>query len=223
MKNQKNKGLPSTQKFVPIAEIRNDCLVMRDGSLRAILMVSSINFALKSADEQEAIISAYMQFLNTFDYPLQIMVQSRKFNIDKYLDKLAQIEKEQTNDLLKIQIAEYRNYVKELIEIGDIMTKKFYVTIPYDPLSDKRKSFWSRITEIFSPVSAISLSQDKFAKRRHDLWQRVGQISSGLNSIGLASTPLDTQSLIELFYNSYNPDMVDTQKIKNISDLQVEQ
>jgi len=222
MKNPKKKKAPATKKFLPLAEVRNDCLIMKDGSLRAVIMVSSINFALKSDDEQQAIISAYMQFLNSFDYPLQIVVQSRKLNINKYLDKLKQAEKEQVNELLKIQIADYRNYVAELVKIGDIMTKKFYVVVPYNPLSDKQKKFWTRLTEVFTPTSLIRLSEDRFLKRRKDLFQRVNHIISNLSSMSLSASYLDTQSLIELFYNFYNPELAESEKIAEINKIRLE-
>lgn len=221
MKNIKNKK-PSTQKSLPLAEVRNDCLIMKDGTLRAILMVSSINFALKSSDEQQAIIQAYMQFLNSFDYPLQIVVQSRKLNIEKYLDKLKQIEKEQPNELLKMQIVDYRNYVAELVKIGDIMTKKFYLIVPYDPLSDKKRGFWPKLGEVFSPASAVKLSEDKFLKRKRDLWQRVGHVASSLSGMGLQVATLNTQQLIELLYNCYNPDLTETEKVASVAKIEVQ-
>lgn len=185
-------------------------------------MVSSINFALKSSDEQQAIINAYMQFLNSFDYPLQIVIQSRKLNIDKYLEKLKQAEKVQINELLRLQIADYNHYISELIKIGDIMTKKFYVVIPYSSLADKRRGFWSRTTDIFSSFSAIKLSDKRFQQHKKELLQRVNHIIGGFRSIGLEAKILDTQSLIELFYNSYNPDLADSEKVTEINKVQLE-
>jgi len=223
MAQTKNKKkFTSTKSSMPLAEIRNDCLVMKDGSLRAVLMVSSINFALKSADEQQAIINAYMQFLNSFDYQLQIVLQSRRLNIDKYIEKLKQAEKEQANELLRLQIADYRNYVSELVKIGDIMSKKFYVIVPYNPLSDKKKNFFTKAGETFSPGTFIHLSEEKFKERRKELFQRAGHISSNLNSIGLSAAPLDTQQLIELFYNFYNPDLADKEKLTDVSKIRLE-
>ena len=113
----------STQQYLDIAEFREDTVIMRDGTLRAVLLVASINFALKSEDEQNAIIAAYVGFLNNLDFPLQIVIQSRELNIDNYLSFLKQKEKEQTNELLKIQTAEYLQYVGELISLGKIMNK----------------------------------------------------------------------------------------------------
>lgn len=214
-------GTPS-KRSLPISEIRNDTVIMRDGTLRAILMVSSINFALKSNEEQQAIISAYMQFLNSLSFPLQIVVQSRKMDISKYLTKLQQVEKEQTNDLLRLQIADYRKYISDLVEMGDIMSKRFYVVIPYDPLSDQQKSFWSRLQDLFAPSSLVRLSQERFAKRAKELDQRVAHVSGELSSIGLAITRLDTQALIELYYNSYNPDTAQAQPLASVAELHLD-
>jgi len=223
MKNPKNKNKSSTQKLLPFSEIRNNCLIMKDGTLRMVIMVSSINFALKSEEEQNAIISAYMQFLNSMKYPIQIVVQSRKMNIDPYLQRLEKSEKEQVNELLKIQIADYRKYIQELVELGSIMSKKFYIVVPYDPLSDEKKSFFNRLSEIFTPTSFINLSDKKFEARKKELIQRTEHAISSLSSIGLRAKSLNTQQLIELFYNSYNPDLLETEKIKEIDKVQVEE
>ncbi len=214
---------PATKKYLDIAEIREDCVILKDGTLRSVLLVSSINFALKSEEEQNAIISAYVSFLNSLEFPLQIVVQSRKLNIDDYLERLKKAEKEQTHELLRIQIADYRQYVKELVEMGDIMSKRFYVIVPYDPLSDKRKGFWARLGEVFTPGAAVRLSEEKFKKRRRDLMTRVEHIQMLLSSMGLSSVILDTQSLIELYYNIYNPEVAETEKASDMAKVRVEE
>lgn len=213
----------ATKQRLDIAEIREDCVVLKDGTLRAALLVSSINFALKSEEEQNAIIAAYVSFLNALEFPLQIVVQSRKLNIDAYIEKLRQAEKEQTNELLKIQIADYREYVKELVEMGDIMSKRFYVAIPYDPLSDKRKGFWSRFSEVLRPGAALTLGTERFKRRRKDLFARVEHVQMLLSSMGLTSVILDTQSLIELYYNLYNPEVTETEKMVDVGKIRVEE
>jgi type IV secretory pathway VirB4 component len=212
----------STQKFVNIAEIKEDVVVMKDGTLRAILLVSSMNFSLKSEDEQNAVIAAYVNFLNALDFPLQIIIQSRQLNIDDYLARLVKVEKEQTNELLRLQTAEYRQFVGELVEIGQIMSKKFYIVVPYDPLSDKKKGFFSRVGNVFKPAYAITLAQERFLKRKRDLMQRVEHVVAGLNSVGLQSVMLDTQSLIELYYNTYNPGMGEKQKLSDVGKIKIE-
>lgn len=138
----------STQQYLDIAEIKENTVIMRDSTMRAVIMVSSINFALKSEDEQNAIISSYVSFLNNIDFPLQIVIQSRELNIDGYLEVLQQKEREQTNELLKLQTAEYIQYIKELVAISRIMNKRFYVVVSYNPLSDKQKNFFSRFFDV---------------------------------------------------------------------------
>jgi len=211
----------STQKYLDIAEIKDDTVIMKDGSLRIVLLVSSINFALKSEEEQGAIISAYVSFLNNINFPLQIVMQSRELNINNYLDNLKQKEKEQTNELLKIQTTEYIQYVSELISIGKIMNKRFYISIPYNPASDKRKNFFTSFWEILRPVTLIKLKGEKFLKYKSELSRRVENVTGGLASIGINAVPLDTQSLIELFYNTYNPITAKNQKMADIKDLRL--
>ncbi|PIS04973.1 MAG: hypothetical protein COT81_03670 [Candidatus Buchananbacteria bacterium CG10_big_fil_rev_8_21_14_0_10_42_9] len=204
-----------------IAEIRDNVVVMRDGTLRTVLLVSSINFALKSEDEQNAIISGYVTFLNAVDFPVQIVIQSRKLDIDGYLGRLEKSEKEQTNELLRMQIADYRQYVSELVELGDIMTKRFYLVIPYDPVSDKSKGFFKRFIELFRAPKSLKLNQKTFNRRKHELDQRVAHVSTNLQSMGLQTVVLDTQSLIELYYNTYNPDVSSRQKLSNLSEIDI--
>lgn len=213
---------PSVQRSLPIAEIKEDCAVLKDGTLRAVLLVSSINFALKSEEEQNAIIAAYVNFLNAIDFPLQIVIQSRQLNISGYLRRLEQKEKEQTNELLKLQIGEYRQYITELVELGEIMTKRFYVVIPHNPLSDKQKGWLKRLFEVFRAATAVRLSRERFLQRRRDLMQRVDHVVSALGSIGVKAALLDTQSLIELYYNTYNPRVSVRQKLADLNQLQVE-
>lgn len=215
----RNKISNSTQQYLDISEFRDDTVIMRDGTLRAVLLVASINFALKSEDEQNAIISAYVGFLNNLDFPLQIVIQSRELNIDNYLALLKQKEKEQTNELLKMQTSEYLQYVKELISLGKIMNKKFYAVVSYNPLSDKQKGFFSKLLESLKPVSLIKMKEEKFLKRKSELDRRTGNIIGGLASMGVNAVQLDTQSLIELFYNTYNPETAANQKLAEIKEL----
>lgn len=217
----KNKVSASTQQYLDIAEIRENAVIMRDGTLRSIILTSSINFALKSEDEQNAIISAYVSFLNNIEHPLQIVIQSRELDIKNYINSLKQREKEQTNELLKMQTSEYIQYINELISLGKIMNKRFYITVPYDPLSDKHKNFFSGMIELFKPVSSVKMKEEVFLRRRNELARRVSGIISGLASIGISATELDTQSLIELFYNIYNPVTSDNQNLVNVNELRV--
>lgn len=217
----RNKITSSTQQYLDIAEFREDTIIMRDGTLRAVLLVSSINFALKSEDEQNAIISAYTGFLNNIDFPLQIVIQSRELNIDNYINFLKQKEKEQTNELLKMQTAEYLQYIAELISLGKIMNKRFYAVVSYNPLSDKQKGFFSRLLDSLKPALLIKMKEERFLKRRAELIRRVENVIGGLASMGVNSMPLDTQSLIELFYNTYNPETSANQKLVDIKELRL--
>jgi hypothetical protein len=217
-----NKPDAKTQHYLDIAEIRNDTVILKDGTLRKVLLVSSINFALKSEDEQQAIISSYMGFMNSFTFPVQIVIQSRKLNIAPYIEKLKRKEEEQLNDLLRMQIADYRRYIGELVDLGDIMTKSFYIVLPYSPLSDTQKSFWDRVQEVISPTSLIKLKDDTFKEYTRVLNQRVEHIMMGLSSMGLQAAVLDTQSLIELYYNMYNPQVSQHQKMTDISKLRLD-
>ncbi len=218
----KKKPLPSTTRYLDIAEIRDGAVILKDGTLRAVLMCSSVNFSLKSDDEQNAIVQGYVSFLNSLEFPLQIVIQSRKLNIDGYLNNLDEIAKQQTNELLRVQISDYTAYVKELISLGDIMTKRFYVIVPYSPGTDKRRSFWERLVAIFSAAQSVRLSRDKFIKYLDSLARRTSQVEAGLNSMGLSAARLDTQSLIELYYNSYNPELRETEKLVGVDKVQVE-
>lgn len=219
---KKSKPGAPTQRFLDIAEVRDNCVVLKDGTLRAVIMVSSINFALKSVDEQQALIQAYMQFLNGIEYPLQIVVQSRHMNIEKYLNSLNEQARTIENELLKDQIRDYRDFISELVELGDIMQKKFYMVVPYDPANDSRKTFWTRFSSALSPASVVKLSEKQFKKRKYEVMQRAGILQTGLTGMGLESVILDTQSLIELYYTAYNPDIYDAQKLTNISDISLE-
>ena len=217
-----SKPSQSTQRYLDIAEIKDDTVVLRDGGVRTVLLVSSINFALKGEDEQNAIIQAYVSFLNSLSFPLQIVIQSRNLNIDGYLTKLENLEKEQTNELLRLQIADYRSFLRDLLDLGEIMTKKFYVVVPYSGANREKKKFWEMVMDAFSPARIINLSQKKFSRSRDELMKRVDFVMSGLSSIGLHAVPMDTQSLIELFYSTYNPEVVDAQKLADINKLRVE-
>ncbi|OGL66899.1 hypothetical protein A2856_00125 [Candidatus Uhrbacteria bacterium RIFCSPHIGHO2_01_FULL_63_20] len=218
----KPKPGPATQRYLDIAEIRDDMVILKDGTVRAVLLISSINFALKSGEEQEAIIQAYMTFLNALEYPIQIVIQSRKMNIDAYIAQLNEQQKKSTNDLLKAQIADYRTFVTELVTLGEIMQKRFYLVVPYDPVSNKRKNFFTRLGEAMSPVAAAKLNQKQLADRRDQLARRVDIISGQLGSMSLSAVRLDTQSLIEVYYTAYNPDLFDSEKLNDLAKIRTD-
>ena len=217
------KAGPSTQKYLDIAEIKEDVVILKDGTLRAVLMVSSVNFALKSEEEQNAIVSAYVSFLNNISFPLQIVIQSRRLLIEDYLAKLKKIEKEHKNELLRMQISEYRQYINELVQMGQIMNKRFFIVVPYSPIADRKKGFFARMGSVLSAAKEIFLERKKFLRRKHDLMKRAGLVSTSLGSMGLQVVQLDTQGLIELYYNTYNPRESESEKMTGIDKLRVEE
>ena len=201
----------SSQEFVPINEVRNGVIVLKDGGLRAILLASSLNLSLKSADEQTAIINEFQNFLNSLDFPIQIAVQSRRLDIRSYLLSLENRLKEQTEPLLKIQTKEYIDFIKSFTEEVNIMTKSFFIVVPYSPAIIKSGN---KIVESFlggnnskkqpeNNKQAMDLAS--FEEKRTQLDQRVGVISSGLARIGIRTSELKTDQIVELFYKTFNP------------------
>jgi hypothetical protein len=198
----------AAQQFVDISEIKDDVVVLKNGALRAVLMVSSINFDLKSTDEQEAIVAAYQNFLNSLDFPLQILVNSRRLDINPYIELLDEKEKEQNNELLRFQISEYRNFIKNLVNTSNIMTKTFYVIVPFAFTEGKKEGFVDRIKVALNPKQAILEKGMEFENFKNQLWQRVDHIIAGLEGTGIRMIPLKTPELIELYYNAYNPAVI---------------
>ena len=190
----------STQQFLEVKEIKQGVVVLRNKALRGVIMVSSLNFALKSAEEQNAIIYQFQSFLNSLDFPLQTVVQSRKLNITGYLDKLKELEKEQKNELLKTQTAEYRNFIKELIVGSSIMSKNFFVIVPFASIEIPG------ITLRGSGKTLAKSTDDQFQRAKSQLWQRMEFVSMGLRRCGLKCIPLNTTELIELFWSLHHPE-----------------
>jgi hypothetical protein len=218
----KNKVAVSTQQYLNIAEIKDNTVVMKDGTLRSVLLVSSINFALKSEDEQNAVIDSYVRFLNNLSFTFQIVIQSRELDIANYLEYMKSKEKEQLNKLLKVQTADYIEYIKELTSLGKIMNKRFYVIIPYDPLTDKHKGFFSLLSEALKPATIIKLKDKTFKNYQEMLERRIDSVVGGLESLGVAVVRLDTQSLIELYYKTYNPETSKNQELADLDKIRVE-
>ena len=213
---------PSTQKYLDVSEIRDDIVVLKDGTVRAVAIVSSVNFALKSADEQQAVVQAYMQFLNGLDYPLQIVIHSRRMRIEDYIARMREASLKIKNELLRVQTEDYINFVQDLVADSEIMSKRFYMVVPFDPLSSKRNGFWTRLQAVLSPGSRIKLSEKQFKERSDELNQRMSQALGSLNSMGLSGARLDTQGLIELYYNSYNPVIAESQPLKSAGELDLD-
>lgn len=223
MSRKATKKTPSVQQYMPFAQIRDDCVLMKDGTLRAVLLVSSINFALKSEDEQNAIVGGYVNFLNSLDFPVQILIQSRLLDLDSYIASIKEAQDNQKNELLKLQTAEYKQFISELVELGDIMSKKFYVVVSFNPANSNTRSFWKQTADIFSPTKIIGLTQKQFSHYHKQLFSRVDKVSSGLAGMSLRSSVLDTQSLIELLYNTYNPQVSVNEKLVKTEKLAIDE
>ena len=182
-----------TQNFLQIDQIREGVLLLKNKSLRGIIMVSSLNFALKSSEEQESTIYQFQNFLNSLDFSLEINIQSRTLNITGYIDKLSDIANKQTNELLKLQTIEYQKFIKQLIAGGKILAKNFFVIVPYT-------------TVVIPGKKSPEIEENQFQRAKSQLWQRMEFVVSGLKRCGLQCTALNTSELIELFWSLYHPE-----------------
>ena len=217
-----SKPTASTQQYLDISEIKENTIIMRDGSLRAVLVVSSINFSLKSVDEQNALIASYQNFLNSLEFAIEILMQSRKLDIHAYLDKLRSVMQQQTNELLRLQTQEYIEYISKLIEFASIMNKTFYVVISLTTGATKA-GFMEKLGNLLSPSREISGKSKGFENAHEELAKRVNQVSSSFGSLGLKTISLNTEELVELMYNSYNFNAASPIKIKSIEELDLGQ
>jgi hypothetical protein len=202
-----------TQQFVEIKEIRDGIIYLKTGGLRKILMVSGVNFDLKSEDEQSIILNTFQNFLNGLDFPIQFFIHSRKVNVEKYLSSMEERGLSEKNQLLKIQIEEYINFIRSFVERNAIINKSFFVVIPYDALSAAK--------EANGILSFFGLGKNKkdiiSAGEKQDLEQlghRVREVESGLEQIGLRIIELQNEELLELFYNLYNPQLTEKKDLK---------
>ncbi|MCX6754570.1 MAG: hypothetical protein NTU81_01945 [Candidatus Nomurabacteria bacterium] len=201
----------SSQEFVPIKEVRNGIIILKDGGLRSILLASSLNLSLKSADEQTAIISEFQNFLNGLDFPTQICMQSRRLDIRPYLMTLEERLKEQTEPLLKIQTKEYIDFIKSFTDEVNIMTKTFFIVVPYsanvikssNKMMDSFMGSGAPKKQIEDTKKAMDMAS--FEEKRTQLDQRVGVIISGLGRVGIRTSQLKTDQVVELFYKTFNP------------------
>lgn len=216
------KGAQPTQKFLAIDQIRDDVVLLKGGGMRAVLMSSSVNFALKSSEEQEATIYQFQNFLNSLDFSLQIVVHSRKMKIDDYLAQVREKEKAQTDELLRVQTSEYYEFIKSFVAMTSIMSKTFYAIVPYSPATAAQAAgggFLSKFMGGGKPAGGISDATEKFGENKNQLWQRMEAVRAGMNTFGIRSAPLKTEELIELFFGLYNPEEAAKGKVPGISEL----
>ena len=199
----------ATQEFVPLKEVRDGIVVLKDGSLRMILMASSINLALKSADEQAAVIAQFQNFLNSLEFTVQFFVESRKLDIRPYIALLEGRLAAELDDLLRLQIREYISFIRDFTERANIMSKNFFIVIPYDPALIARGGGVGAITSLVKlsgdKHESQAVTDEKFEEYRSQLEQRVGIIEQGMIRTGVRIVPLGTEELIELFYKLFNP------------------
>lgn len=193
----------ASQSFVPVQEVRSGVVILKNGGYRGIMMCSSLNFALKSEDEQRAIIGGFQNFLNTLDFSVEIVVHSRKTDVRPYLALLEERMSAQTSELMRVQLREYIGFIRNFIDGVDIMTKTFYVVVPYDGGSGLKVS--DTLSFLGGNKKAASTTEDlSFEESRVQLEQRMSLVAGGLASAGLRAAPLGTEEIIELLYRSFN-------------------
>ncbi|HWT55614.1 MAG TPA: hypothetical protein VN031_01130 [Candidatus Microsaccharimonas sp.] len=219
----------STQNTLQIAEIRDGIVIMNDGSFRSVIMVKSINFDLMSGQEQEAVEYSYQGFLNSLYFPIQIFVRSQQVDLQPYIEKLDKIRTEHDNMLLALLMEDYINYIDQLSAQTNIMDKKFYVVVPFFPVQDvqkalsQSKNFITGLAGIFNTKEQrVTINEADLEKAKTELRNRVQAVLGGLLQCSIQGLPLDTQELIELYYDTYNPDTATRQQLKNFDDLSAE-
>lgn len=216
----------STQNSLQIAEVRDGIVIMNDGSYRAVVMVKSINFDLMSQQEQEAVEYSYQGFLNSLYFPVQIFIRSQKVDLRPYIEKLDKIRTEHDNMLLALLMEDYIGYIDALSQQTNIMDKKFYVVIPFFPVVNAQqaltqsKNFLSGIGNLFNKQEQhVVINEPDLEAAKTELRNRVQATLAGLQQCGIQGLPLDTQELIELYYDTYNPDTATRQQIKDFGTL----
>ena len=216
----------STQNTLQIAKIRDGIVIMNDGSFRSVVMVKSVNFDLMSPQEQEAVEYSYQGFLNSLYFPVQIFIRSQKVDLQPYITKLDKIRSEHDNMLLAMLMQDYIGFIDRLSQQTNIMDKKFYVVIPFDPKPDvqkalsQSKNFLTGLLGLFnSKEQHVVINEADLEKAKSELRNRVQAVMQGLGQCNIQALPLDTQELIELYYDTYNPDTATRQQLKNFGDL----
>ena len=216
----------STQNTLQFAEVRDGIVIMNDGSFRSVIMLKSINFDLMSPQEREAVEAAYQSFLNSLYFEIQIFIRSERIDIRPYIERLDKIRSEHDNMLLAMLMEDYLGFITDLSQQTNIMDKRFYMVIPFFSKADVKKAltqsknFFTGLTNMFSNKEQhVVINEQDLEAAKDELRNRVQSILAGLQQCGVQGVPLDTQELIELFYDTYNPDTATRQQIKNFDDL----
>ncbi len=197
-------GTPA-QQFVPVKEVRDGIVVQKDGSLCMVVLVSSINLSLKSYDEQRATLMQFQNFLNTLDFPIEIVIQSRRYDIRPYILTLQNRLKEQTEPLLQVQTREYIQFIQSFTDQVNIMRKSFFVVIPYIPPILSQQKGIAKVFSFFNKTSTATQTVSDFEEQRSQLEERVSVVEQGLSRVGLRVAQLGTEEVIELLYKTFNP------------------
>jgi type IV secretory pathway VirB4 component len=205
----------SSQDFIPIKEIRDGVVVLKDNGMRGVVMTSSVNFALKSADEQNAIIYQFQNFLNSINFSIQIFTESRRLDIRPYIGLLEKVAKDQENELLQVQTREYIEFIKSFTSSVNIMTKSFFIVVSYEPAIIQNKN--SMFSFFSKSENAQKQKSENFEENRTQLLQRMEVVMAGLTRMGVRAVPLGTEELVELYYKLFNPG--DTEKPINLSQI----
>lgn len=216
------KAAVSVQKYLKIKGIRDGIVILESGALRSIIMASSINFALMSEEEQKGKVFAFQDFLNSLEFPIEIVVQTRKLNIAKYIERIKEAERMQENELLRMQIAAYEEYISSLVELANITTSHFYVVVPYAPPTLGPAGPLEKIKSFLAPAKEVVRERETFEKSKEELHMRVNHVIGGLAGMGIRAAALDTQEIVELLYNWYNPEVATTEVLTDLEKLRVE-
>lgn len=221
VKQRKGNVEASTQTHLKIAEIKDNTLVLKDGSVRAILSVSSVNFELLSEQEQNSIIYSYQDFLNSLDFPIQISIRSKRLDIEGYLTRMTEIANNQADPRIKQQTFDYIDFVASFVEYSDIMEKDFFIIIPHEPTRTKQNFFQRFMSQLNPSDNSLDyrIRQQEFSALRKTLNQRVSAVTNALTSAGLYVNRINTHELIQLFYEVYNPITSQGQKVENLLKL----
>jgi len=208
----------STQSNIKIAGIKDGVVFLEDGGYRVILSCSTVNFALKSEQEQNSLVFQYQSFLNSLHFPIQIVMQSKKLDLTPYLQKINTLKDKQTNELIKMQATDYIDFVGNLINVANIMKKSFYVVVPYQPLSLAKGSMFDKIFK--KPATGpLRVSEEELKRHKEELVQRANTAAFGLGSMGIQCVQLNTEEIIELFYKIYNPEISGKERIEDAEKL----
>jgi len=219
---QKTKEAFSSQSLISLSQIKKGVIILKNGALRSVLEVSGINLDLKSEDEQNVILSSWRNLLNNLDFSLEIVIHSRRLNITPYLNFLEERISQEQTELLKLQGQDYYSFIKGLVTENNIMRKKFYLVVPYDPVMIKPKTALNQMVGSFKSMLNLgresfnilnTLSNEEFNQHSQQLMIRRDNVITNLYRLGLSARPLETKELIEILFNLYNPETFEKESI----------